>query len=566
MCSPPSNEPLPAKQIAALRKRILSRQKTLNKLNTLINEETGVFLKIMASIRRLEPAISRAKHAREVQKGLMTNLLQMLSTIESSDGIPEPNSTVGSEAMAIMTVINGQIEKNERKINEHVKQVKENIYVLDMSIKEMEMQIYGDRLIYAECSEHMAHLQRLQGATIGTIKFLKARLNHAKDTPVEIWVKIFRFRVDADIRDFFENPESNTFPFVALRLSHVCRSWRDTIFSEECLWYYVPVYAHQIWGNSKMEFTNYLSKMGKMGARHLMWDTTRYQGFNLIAPHANVDDGIFQRYLLSIILNGRNDNFRGSSITLQKPEMLRFQFLSTPSNDIFSNVSRHFTNYKGLEIVIKGEYEPISLDLATRQPQVTILKLDMATFRPFNITQYLSPSLQEVHITHDGLNSSLSTNQLHLPALKVLGVTPPDTGFVNSLVLPLLRKLILYGPKQSRVPIISLTQFSSTVNFKIARTLELRRWVLFRPPENHKWDITQPISDIVENILSFETLRIVDSAIDGSKLFKVIKNIKKETRKTVSKLDTVVIHCCSGITRNQCDSIGQLVNKMEIYV
>ena len=36
MCSPPSNEPLPAKQIAALRKRILSRQKTLNKLNTLI--------------------------------------------------------------------------------------------------------------------------------------------------------------------------------------------------------------------------------------------------------------------------------------------------------------------------------------------------------------------------------------------------------------------------------------------------------------------------------------------------------------------------------------------------
>ena len=142
---------------------------------------------------------------------------------------------------------------------------------------------------------------------------------------------------------------------------------------------------------------------------------------------------------------------------------------------------------------------------------------------------------------------------------------PPDTGFVDLLVLQLLYKLIVYGPKRSNVQIISLIQLSNADNFKIARTLELQRWPLFRPKRTQKWDINQPISHIVENMHSIETWRIADSSIDGSKLLEVIQNMKKETSTTGSKLETVMIDCCSGITRNQCEAIGQLVNKIEIY-
>ena len=155
-------------------------------------------------------------------------------------------------------------------MNEYVNQVKKNISVLDISIQEMEMQIYNDCLMYTESVERKSYLERLRSATISTIESLKARLNHPKDTPVEIWTKIFGFRVDAEMQDFFDSLEPKVFPLVALRLSHVCRAWRDAILSDKCLWHCVPAYANQGQKNSKIEFMNYLGKIGATEARHLV--------------------------------------------------------------------------------------------------------------------------------------------------------------------------------------------------------------------------------------------------------------------------------------------------------
>jgi hypothetical protein len=65
---------------------------------------------------------------------------------------------------------------------------------------------------------------------------------------------------------------------------------------------------------------------------------------------------------------------------------------------------------------------------------------------------------------------------------------------------------------------------------------------------------------------SIESLGCVDSVINGSELVKFVSGLKDTTKATTSKLEHIVIDCCTGITRDQCDAVTALVGKMEVYV
>src|SRR6202000_1042240 len=113
-----------------------------------------------------------------------------------------------------------------------------------------------------------------------------------------------------------------------------------------------------------------------------------------------------------------------------------------------SNVISSISGYKRLEIVAQGDYASTAQQISTNQPQITYLKLDLARFQPFDISGYLGPNLTEFHLMHNGTNTLIENfNTVRLPKLKILGVTPPDTGFTRQLELPKLYNLILYGPK-----------------------------------------------------------------------------------------------------------------------
>jgi hypothetical protein len=134
------------------------------------------------------------------------------------------------------------------------------------------------------------------------------------------------------------------------------------------------------------------------------------------------------------------------------------------------------------------------------------------------------------------------------------------------LDLPALKKIILYGPRELGIGILSLPQFADSLNFKKVWDLELQEWDQFQPEMADEWSIMTPVGDIVDKMGSIESLRCVDSVINGSELVKLVSAPKGATNTTGSKLEHVVIDCCARITWDQCEEVNAFVDKLEIYV
>jgi hypothetical protein len=275
---------------------------------------------------------------------------------------------------------------------------------------------------------------------------------------------------------------------------------------------------------------------------------------------------MFDSYTLHMIISGGTTG-NPRLIRFRQPRLLKLQFDSWPYLRGLNFLLQEFSEISSLEIIIKGHCIPVDSAPSAIGQELVYLKLNMTTFEPFDLTTYLGPNLEELHIRHDGMDSaSRSTTTLQLPQLKVLGVTPLDTDFANSLDLPALKKIILYGPRASEIPTLSLAQFADNPNFKSVRDIEVREWPLFKPKQEEEWCIMKLMGDIVEKMRSVESLRCVGSVIKGSELVKLVSALKDTTETTGSKLEYVVLDCCTGITRDQSDEVSTLVGKLEIYM
>ncbi|KIM21898.1 hypothetical protein M408DRAFT_333207 [Serendipita vermifera MAFF 305830] len=72
---------------------------------------------------------------------------------------------------------------------------------------------------------------------------------------------------------------------------------------------------------------------------------------------------------------------------------------------------------------------------------------------------------------------------------------------------------------------------------------------------------------ISDKLRSVKVIRCVDSHIDGESLISLVSQLQKTGNNQInSKLSTVVIDCCTGITRVQCEQLAGLVEKLVIHV
>jgi hypothetical protein len=226
-----------------------------------------------------------------------------------------------------------------------------------------------------------------------------------------------------------------------------------------------------------------------------------------------------------------------------------------------------FAGYTSLEIIFEGEVDPPVPTPLNTQTQVTCLKLDLNTAISFDMGAYLIQSLQELHIKHRGSTTLLSpATPIRLPNLKVLGLTPTDTGFAQLIELPTLQTVILYGLKHVGDSFPSLAQFADIPSVQTIIKLELRDWVPPEDPPMPMWSIVTSLGEIIQKIRSVESLKCIDSFIQGARLVELITTLKRPPNMVSSKLEHIVIDCCTGITRDQCDAIGQMVEKLEVCV
>jgi hypothetical protein len=114
---------------------------------------------------------------------------------------------------------------------------------------------------------------------------------------------------------------------------------------------------------------------------------------------------------------------------------------------------------------------------------------------------------------------------------------------------------------------VSLTSLAGSPPFTKIREVELRSWSLFKPNGGDEWSIMAPLNEILEKMRSIVSLKCFDSYIDGGRLVGFVATLKDTvTNVKGSLLETVVIDCCSSITRDDCETVATMVGKMEVYV
>ena len=599
-----SNESLTPSQIAVVLENISSRQKDLQYTEKTIREENLKSAANAASIAHLEPAISRATLAITAQKQVLAELVKMKAKLEEVNSAAGPNWVETSDAQEICAGVMDRVENQTKdyleKFAHQISQFEKNILALSANLQVLELEVYGQRLMQDASKQYVSSLLAHKGAIEKNIKLWRFALNPVKNTPAEVWTKIFAMRVEGDMEAYLTNPGSQLMPSTTLKLSHVCRFWQRVVFAERKLWRFMAIYPSSLWLPSKVELLKY-SHSFYPGTPALVYDSSRaanWTGTPQANPHGysynynrdyhvtvqpitrnpitrnpiTLDVGsvsMFGVYSLYLLTSGNNNYASHPSLSrFLQPASLGIRMLSTAVHDHLANVISGFSGFKSLEIVAQTGYASAPQQLSTNQPQLTYLKLDLTTFQPFDISGYLSPNLTEFHLTHCGTNTLIENfGTVRLPKLKVLGVTPPDTNFTRHLKLPKLSNLILYGPKLSTIGIVSLAQFTVSSVFSTVRHLELRRWSLFTPSSGGQWSIMVILNDVVDTMRSIATLKCVDSYIDGRLLTDFVEALKNTSANMEgSLLETVVIDCCSKITRGDCEAIALLVGKTEVYV
>ncbi|KIM22061.1 hypothetical protein M408DRAFT_324235 [Serendipita vermifera MAFF 305830] len=267
------------------------------------------------------------------------------------------------------------------------------------------------------------------------------------------------------------------------------------------------------------------------------------------------------------IVTGAADNVTLAASPFIQPTSVTLHLLSTAPWRSFSRLIESLSDIKRLDIICKTQYHPPSLRLPEAQPQLTHLELHLKKFTSIDIAEYLVPNLIELHIVQSQTDiMSPPPIGLSLPKLKVLGVTPPNTGFACLLDLPMLEKVVLYGvQKSSPAVVMTLVHFANGIDLGRVRNLELRNWSY----SQRYWGTFGQgavglITEVPDQMWSIVNLDCVESAIDGDSLVRLVMSITEAS--TTTALETVIIDCCSGITRADCDAIWRLVTKMEIYI
>jgi hypothetical protein len=436
---------------------IASRQKELQYMEKIIQEEEPKSAASAAAIAHLEPSISRAKLAIAAQKQVLADLIKMRTKLDEVTGAAVPDLAEMSEAKELcegaMTHVESQIKHGLEKFNGQISQFERNISTLCMALQEMELEIYSQRLMRDASIQHLTDVSVHKKAIEENIKLLRSGIDPIKNTPAEIWAKIITLRVHEDTEEYFRNPGSRLLPSITLKLSQVCRFWRRVVFAERNLWQFMAIYPDSMWLPYKVELLKFSRTFNS--APTLVYDTSRQVVWTkpgggcscCSRPTISLDlDAIstFDTYSLRLLTRGNASYLsHPSSISFRQPRSLGIQIISATVPQYLASVLGSFSGLKRLEISTQANYTSAPQQLSTSQPQLTYLKLDLTTFQPFDISGYLGPNLTEFHLKHNGADT-LNSTTVWLPNLKVLGLTPPDTDFIEQLVLPKLSTMILY--------------------------------------------------------------------------------------------------------------------------
>jgi hypothetical protein len=403
--------------------------------------------------------------------------------------------------------------------------------------------------------------------------------------PREIWAEIFRYCVDAELKDYTRKLRFLPFRSVPMVLSAVCQFWRDVVHSEPGLWNTVNVTPSECVSNGAQEILcKHLQRnKGTITFVSSLCQTVPYAGNSesCYSDHhfsclrcSRVIKTQGDNYVVHLII--KNDSFiyveKAQNLPFREPKLLKIDIKSEGVLIGRAGIYSAFSTVQNLDLTYLGAHLNQLRALATSFPSLRILSLQLHDIGDFDLTSLLSVRLEEIYIRDNGNNDAGRLDKpLQLPNLRVLGVTHPARMLLESIRAPHIEELQLYG---SIYP-LAFFGYDQTARslFQKVQRIVMKDWDRscgsILAANNYLSRIPQDAGTVfVRRARDFSSLRSASFSncyLDGSVLVELFKRRLEETDSVFSHFDTLAFSSCSGITRTECEVLANLVPRLKIY-
>jgi hypothetical protein len=425
--------------------------------------------------------------------------------------------------------------------------------------------------------------------------------------PPELWAKIFRYSIQGTKDIYIKTNDGYGMRPPMFNLSQVCQRWRYLVQSNVESWGLVCVAPHQVWRqdeydlviksvqNSNIPITVVINLSQTF--RYGYSSDNRYdQNGNCISCVSPNESTLFNGKEYTLLLTMSHDD----STTMQRLAYIPLRqasFLvlhgqgSFQYGYLFSYVSG-FSNVKSLSIINDNPLSLPDITMTSYFPQLRQFSLQVRAFpQDFLLHGYLPTTLQELQLRNiDGGTLPILSSDIELPHLRVLEITSPGSYLLDRLTAKALKSLTLYGTRIYGESQFSFSDKASEIYNQLVH-LKLEDWEPIPPPKTNKkrkklprtserktivasQETPVPVQgsvilskQILEKMPLLYTLTLSQSFIDGTALVTTFKTIMESSDQAKpGNLKEITLNHLTGITNEQCEELGKLVETVHIYM
>ncbi|KAG8811217.1 hypothetical protein FRC17_002572 [Serendipita sp. 399] len=565
-----------------IKELILTKELQLKIYQSSIKREEEELRKSEKSVKNLEKALPEAKRALDIHKQNLEALCMMRERtsnlgIALSFPLEEDTSSKGL-CQSLQSILAKQTDVGVRITDSFVKFARNRLNELSHLTRRLEAELQSWRF---SRDVHQKSLASSRGALEGIQNDLFIAKRTLWKVPPDVWVDIFRWRIQGDLDEFYTTPSTRPFQPTVMILSKVCRLWREIINQEPDLWSYIAVHPYATWSQNKTELLKFSLGAAKRQkllicnlSQSLKWDSMQSTARGSLIRRKSAtlhpsteqacavgSDDISGSY--EIILVAASDDSptmsRATTLPFQNPHKLTLVNQLTSQSTFrcgrFLSLITPFSNVSSIEIIDPSPQSLDSLVLLSRFPNLIQLSLEVESFTYTFNPQLLFPStLQVLRIRHTGVDNfpTLQSDVL-LPHLRVLGITPLTKAIFEGVKAHSVQQLTLYGPKGTAlVP----PPWNSKIRLQLVRILEFLDWARPRSVKGQAGcEVVDAFCGWFPQMPEVTSLKFVDSYVDGERLLNHLKGWRDSNAPHIQKLKEITLDCCSGITRSECEEL-----------
>lgn len=387
---------------------------------------------------------------------------------------------------------------------------------------------------------------------------IRERFSVIKRVPDEIWYEILTLRLIRENRHWPQPRDAPLF-IPALHYTHVCRSWRRVVSSSPSMWRGI----HWNMGPEREPNRNlinlWISRSQEDDRR--LYERQSYSGFTYAgSTHMKLQLPISEK-LQCFLYQTRKQLPHGQ--TADRSSAINLPVLCLQSSTSFTriqDVQASLIHRFPLLVTLKLQ-NTLPRTIVNLPNSLTHLSLEFGiSHETYRLTDFLKPSLEFLTLLHfDGPTTPVLSQNIILPRLRILDITPLEHDILTKLNLPLLEKLFINPPRNSAA--MFPTGWVEALVPHCTKVVSLRLdWPARLPDEGRiSIDRLQILRYLRVHTPKLLIVKFGSGSIDGNALAEFFETDIHH------RLEELIIDGCIGVSRMDCERLVEYVGKLSVY-